>query len=247
MTFTNAYKGTKKLFVAGILSLAGSVCVLLSIVPGILGISAVFSGSIGGFFTGGFAALLLLLAGLLLPVIAYILKMVGLAQARYDEPEFYQGFLFATLALIFIVLDIVFSALNIGNAVTQGIIQTVYGTLDVVVAVYVISGIRNLARKLEDYKMAQNGSTLARYITIFYAAGLFATLISVLFGSDLIMELLAGILSFIISILNLVVYIIFLVYLGKAKKMLKNGKAGPSLEKMLHAEPETEKELVPEN
>ena len=29
--------------------------------------------------------------------------------------------------------------------------------------------------------------------------------------------------------------------------MLKNGKAGPSLEKMLPAEPENEKELVPEN
>ncbi len=224
MMYSKAYKGIRKLFVAGILSLAGSVCVWLAIIPGILGVSAAINGALGGFLAGGIGTLVFLLAGLLLPVIAYILKLVGLGQASNDDPLFHQGFLFAVLALIFILTETVLTAFNLGTGVVEGIIGTAYGVLDVVVAVYTIYGIQSLAEKLEDYKMVQKGSSLVKYITIFYAASLFATLLSVLFGSSMVMQLLAGFLSFITSILNLIIYIVFLVYLGRTKKMLRNAK-----------------------
>ena len=241
MTVTKAYKGIKKLFVAGILSLAGSVCGWLAIVPGILGISAVFQGSIGGFFAGGIVTLLLLLASLLLPIIAYILKLIGLEQARSDEPRFYQGFLFALLALILILLQTFFAAVNIGDAAVEGVINTTCGILDITVSVCAIYGIQALARRLEDYKMAHSGASLVRYITVFYAASLFATLLMALFGSDFLIAILAGLLSFITSILNLIYYIVFLVYLGRAKKMLKNGKDCSGLEKPVSADSIAEK------
>ena len=227
MSYLKAYKGIKKLFIAGILSLVGSFCIYLAILPGILGISAAFSGSLGGFFAGGIIALFLLLASLLLPVIAYVLEVVGLGQAEIDEREFHQGFLFAILALIFILVETLFTAFGIEGSVVNGIVETVANTLDVAVAVCVVGGIQNLSAKLENYKMVQNGSSLVRFITIFYAVNLFAILISVLFGSNIIMQLLAGLLAFITGLLNLVIYIIYLVYLGKAMKMLKRSKGRP--------------------
>lgn len=227
MTYPKAYKGVKKLFVAGILSLAGSVCVWLAVIPGILGISAAFKGSLGGFFAGGIITFVFLLAGLLLPIIAYILKLVGLEQARHEEAQFHQGFLFAILALIFILVDTVFSAWGIGGAVIEEVVGTAYGIFDIIVTVFVIRSIRTLAGKLKDARMVQRSSSLVWYVTVFYATGLFAGLLSVLFESSVVMQILAGMLSLIAGILNLIVYIIFLVFLGRAKKMLKNSMETP--------------------
>ena len=88
MKFTNAYQGVKKIFAAEILSLICSICATVTLALPVVGVIAAANNSQGGTVAslGGFAVLAI--ASMVLAIIAFIFKLIGVNKASKDEPSF---------------------------------------------------------------------------------------------------------------------------------------------------------------
>ena len=212
MRSPNAYKGVSKLFLAEILMLIGSV---VSIIAAIL-LLAAYSSDPNGLVEGAVATMgvssIVMVASSVLAVIGFVLNIVGLVQAKKDD----NGFKFALiLALICIALSIVSSILANVNPNVAGWMEFAVTIFELAVFEYVVLGIMSLANQLGDQGMASFGAKVRMLISILYIV----LLIIRLFSN--INVTFAGVVGVVVgAILELVVYIGYLIYLAKAKKML---------------------------
>ena len=220
MTFPNAFNGVKKLFTSEILKLIAAVCAIVAAVAGIIALAGVEADAVAAGVGGGIAATVFGVGAAVLLLIAYILKLIGLKKAGNDEPKFQQAFLLAIFALILSVVASILSSLNVGNGVVDDIVSIFAAIADILIVVFVIQGIQNLAEKLNQNGMAETGRKLLIIILVFYILGIVATLVVIIFGSNVATGVIAGILAVVAQVLKMVGYIVFLVYLGKAKNML---------------------------
>lgn len=220
MTFPNAFEGVKKLFTSEILKLIAAVCGIVAAVASIIALAGVEADAVAAGVGGGIAATIFGFGAAVLLLIAYILKLVGLKKAGNDEPKFQQAFLLAIFALILSVVSSILSALNVGNGIVDDIVAIFAAVADVVIVVFVIQGIRNLAEKLGQSGMDEAGRKLLIIILVFYILSIVASLVVIIFGSNVATGVIAGILAVVAQILKMVGYIVFLVYLGRAKNML---------------------------
>lgn len=215
MKFPNAFAGVKKIFSAEILSLICSVCTTVMLAMPVIGLIAVANKSSGGAAAslGGFAVLAI--AAMVLSIIAFIFKLLGIITASKDEQSFKISMY---LILAAIVASIVSGIFNSNSTVTS-IMAIVSDILNLGITVFIIQGIKNLAEKLGDEKMVKKGNTLYKYIVAIYALIIIAQIISMILqnGTGLIIVLVIIVIS---GILNLIQYILYLIYLSKAKKML---------------------------
>lgn len=234
MRFPSAYDGVKKLFTSQILSLIATVCSLIAGIAGLVAVSASLAatygeelgeaelGSMGGAFVGGgIVTILFGVAAAVLLVIAYILKLVGLKRAGNDEPRFQQAFLLAIFSLILNVAAVILRSFGASNGVVDDIVQLFGIVADIIITIMVIGGIQNLATRMGNQSIVDLGSKLLIIIIIVYVLSFIATLIPVFFGVNPGSAISTGIISVIGLILNIVAFIVFLVYLGKGKNMLK--------------------------
>ena len=211
MRFPNAYKGVSKLFLAEILMLIGAVVSIIAAVILLAAYSADPNGLIeGAVATMGVSSIALLAAGVL-AIIGFILNLVGLVQAKKDDGGFKIALIFA---LICIVLSIVSSILTTINPWLSGWMEFVVTIFELAVFEYVVLGIMSLSNQLGDQGMVSFGSKVRMLISILYIV----LLIIRLFGN--INVTFAGVVGIVGAILELVVYIGYLIYLAKAKKML---------------------------
>lgn len=220
MTFPNAFNGVKKLFTSEILKLIAAVCAIVAAVAGIIALAGVEADAVVAGVGGGIATVIFGVASAVLLLIAYILKLVGLKKAGNDEPKFQQAFLLAIFALILSVVASILSSLNVGNGVVDDIVSIFAAIADILIVVFVIQGIQNLAEKLNQNGMAETGRKLLIIILVFYILAIIATLVVIIFGANVATGVIAGILAVVAQVLKMVGYIVFLVYLGKAKNML---------------------------
>jgi len=217
MRFPNAYKGVSKLFLAEILSLIASI---VGVIAGVLALGVVAMEEVdpsavtdGVIAVGAGSAIIALVAGIVM-IIAFVLTLVGLVQAKKDDDGFKLALIFA---LICIVLSIVSSILTSVNPYVSGWMSFVVTIFELCVFEYVVIGIMSLSNQLGDQGMVSFGAKVRMLISILYII----LLIIRLFGN--INVAFAGVVSIIGAILELVVYIGYLIYLAKAKKMLANG------------------------
>ena len=99
MRFPNAAKGVKKLFVAEILGLIGVISTLVSIVYFIIsGVSGAAQENEGVLVGGALTFIILTVINLGVSLTAFILRIVGVVQARKDEESF-------STALAFIIIN----------------------------------------------------------------------------------------------------------------------------------------------
>jgi len=227
MKYPNAYAGVSKILTAQILKMIGSVCMIiggiaalvlaatLAVALGEEGAEAVAAGS-------GLVTVLFMVAGGVLAIIAYILNIVGLRQAGKDEDSFDSGFVVAIFALIISVATAIFSAVNLGGGIADNISQTISYICEIFIIFCVINGIGNLAVELGNEKLANTGRRLFIIVCLMVILSAIANLIPAFFGANPVFQAIQGGLSITSGILSIVGYIIYIIYLAKGKKMLKN-------------------------
>ena len=220
MTFPNAFRGVKKIFTAEILKLIGVACLLIAAVLTLLAAGSVAAGSDGGAVASGLGATVLLAAGAVLPIIGFIMNLVGLSQAGKDEDNFHTAFIVAIFALIIRVVSGIFTMLNVGGGVADNIANFISGICEIIVFVLVVNGVLSLADRLHKSELFGTASKLIICYVVPYGIAILAELIVIFFGVNETVATIEGIMLLVSSIFSMIAYIIYLVFLGKAKKML---------------------------
>ena len=233
MRFPNAFKGVSKMFTAEILKL---IAAGLLIAFGIAGLASsagaielavegvpVTEGMIEDNVNAGglLVAVILGVGAMILYIIAYIMNLVGMHQAGKDEDNFRNAFGVSIAVLIISIGTAVLTALNIGGNVPENIASTARTICEVIVMLLVVSGIMNLAEMCKDERMVKFGKTVSVLVLIFVIGAAVATFISIFFGRLEWAQHVEGILDIISGIALFIGYIIYIIYLGKAKKMLR--------------------------
>ena len=222
MTFPNAYHGVKKVFTAEILS---TIAAVLSLIIAIVAIVSVVSLGVGdgeAAVTAGLGTAGLLIAAGIIYIISYIMSLVGLYQAGKDEGNFKTAFYIMIFTLILAVITGVINAVSSGNGIADNITTAFSEVARIIVFVLVIQGVSVLADKLKDSEVYALGSKILIVVVIMYGISLVAKLIPVFFGISATSVIIEYILDLIAAVFSFVAFIIYLVYLGKAKNMLMN-------------------------
>ena len=215
MRFPNAALGVKRIFTAEILSLLAAILGALTVMGAAFtaGVSRVAIASSGNVASGaslaslGFTAIFGI-ATLVLTVIAFFMKLFGVNKANADESSF--GIAFA-LILISLVLSII-SAFLTGTI--GSVLNILSQILNLIITWAIVNGIRNLAVRLSDSAMEAQGKTVFTLLLCSYGLSIVAKLIS------LFAPAFASVLSVVALILQLVYYVLYLIFLSRAKKML---------------------------
>lgn len=237
MRFPNAYKGISKMFVAEILKLiaaglivAGSIATIFSGVGSVIG-AAIENADvteqqldqmitapgalIAGIVMGGIAMLLF--------IIAYILNLVGLGQASRDEDNLRNAFIVSIVVLIVSIISAIITSTNVASGTGGDIAQVVRTVAEIFVMISVIIGVQNLARALGDRGEQVLGNRLLTVITISLIVSAVATFISIFFNNS-VMQTVDGILGIIAGVAMIVAYIMYIIFLGKARRILREGR-----------------------
>ena len=217
MRFPNAASGVKKIFTAEILALISEILLLFAGVLVVIALAAANTngneslalGTLAGFAIFGFGATVI-------AIIAFILKIVGISQASKDENSFKTAII---CLIIGIVGSLVYSIFQTSSPTVASIGNLIYQLMNLFVTIFVISGIIKLADQLNDGVVSAKGSTLLKLITVIYALTIIANIIVLILGGYAV-SIVAAIIYLIALILTVVQYIMYLVYLANAKKML---------------------------
>ncbi len=216
MRFPNAANGVKKLFTAEILSLISTVAMIIAICLAVVAAAGSNAQNVtSGTVAAGMGTIILVAAAAVLVIIAGILALIGLIQASKDEVAFKTALIATIISLVAAVIMGIFSRYS----VVQSICQCITNIMSVVVTVFVIQGIINLAGRLKEREIAAKGKTLMTILIVIFALAFVASLISAIFGGALASTI-AGIIALVALVLDLIGYIIYLTLLAKAKKML---------------------------
>ena len=219
MTYPNAFSGVKKLHTAMILNLISIVCgivvAILLLVSGsaVLGFSDLADGA-----AFGILAFVVGVAAAVLAIIAFIMQIIGLKQAGVDDRSFYTAFVFAVIALVLTVVAAIFSILNVANGFGDDIANIFTKVSSIVVAAFVINGVRNLAEALGKDSMAQRAKKVAILQAVIICLSIIANIILLFTGEAA--TIISTIFALISAVLMIVFTIVYLIFLGKAQRML---------------------------
>ncbi|MBQ6153615.1 MAG: hypothetical protein IJJ15_07710 [Ruminococcus sp.] len=220
MQFPNAEKGIKKIFASAVLEIIGAAGMVISAFITLVIAAMIEQGSVGeDSVTGliGLIGIIGLAVSLILTLIAKILSIVGYAQASKDEGSFKIA-ISVSIAIIAVgILYLIFY----NHEVLSNIISQIMDLLSLIVVIYVIQGIINLAEAIGDAKIIKRGKTLFILITILYGLTCVSNLIAAIF-KDETASIIASSISLVAELFGTIQLIIYIVFLGKAKKMLKN-------------------------
>ena len=212
MKLPNARNGVQKLFVAEILVLIATLLLLVSAVFfGVLiteykAIGHITAG-MGGVATGG---MITLFGGVILPIIALILNLVGLRQASKDEPSYMnKAFWCAIWMLILAVIVSVMRGTGWGGA---PFFNTISRILEICVMVFTILGVSEVTQNISRQDVADMGPKIITISVIAMVLAIIASIVGHFIG---------GVAAIISLICMLVAYVVYLVFLGRAAGALK--------------------------
>ena len=222
MTFSNAYHGVKKVFTAELLKLFGGVCLLIAAVLGALAVGAAADGAATGAGVSGIGSIVFIAAGFVLPIIGYIMNLVGLHQAGKDEDGFKTAFTISIFALIIAVVAGILTAFNVGNGIADNIATIVQRICEIFIFVLVVGGVANLADRLGKTQMIGKASTVLTIFIVCWVINILASLVDVIFGVNDTTTTITSIAGIVVAVFSIIGYIVYLVFLGKAKNMLRD-------------------------
>ena len=224
MKFPNAYNGSKKLFIAELISLIAAILLIVGAFVALGSIKTVDENTIDAAVGGVLGGAGIMLAAGIAAVVAFIIQLVGINACAKDEPTF-KSALYAILAGI--VASIASSAVSGKSAMLGSIFSAVSSLASMIAIVFVIKGFMKLADQLGRSDVSSSGKTVM-YATI----GLLAVSIILTFVSGLITPAeiktaadessakTGEIISLIASALSIIQSIIYLIFLKKSKDML---------------------------
>lgn len=211
MKYPNASDGVNKIYMSEILALAASVIVVICSVIAMLGFDdpdlenlVIIMGVI-------------IICALGLFVAGYILQIVGIVRASKDEPAFKVSVIAIVAALITTILEAVFY----GNHVGSFIVEIAGDVSKFFLVHYIIHGIMHIAEHLERPDMIKKGNFIFRIIYIAIGFEVIVRIFELIFGKE-VGEQLSMPFGVAANILQVAEYFMFLIYVGRANKMLKN-------------------------
>ena len=226
MKLTNAYEGVKKLFTSEILNLISQLCLFLAGIGAVITLASltieedtveIQSAAAGG----GIMMVIFLFAAGVLTIIAVILKLLGMRTAGADEKDFSDGFILAVFALILTLVSSALSSINGGNNVFDDIATALASLLQIGAMMYVTRGIVKLAYRMNNQKVANMGNRIFILYSVILFVGIILRVVSAFFYGPSVITTAAAVILLLSGIVSAVAYILYVVFLGKAKKMLQ--------------------------
>ena len=219
MKFPNAAKGVKKIFNAEIISLIAALIGGAGLVLGLIGASKETGESVGTTLLAVSGALLIV-SGIAL-LVAGIMNIVGFIQAAKDEEGIKRAVLCTLFSAPFAFVAAFFENQTgfLGGLGT--VLSSIATVLNMLVALFMIGGLMNLSAKCNRHDMVKRGHSILTTIVVSYLITL-ALSILIRFGAYT-SSFGAGVinwLSGLSALFTVFIYVLELIYLAKAKKML---------------------------
>ena len=225
MRFPNAAKGVKNIFTAQILQLIGSICEIIGLVIVISGgATAILSkGSDAGLVAAlsqMAGASIFLIAFSVLALIAFIMQIVGIVNAKKDEESFKSALICLIIGIIAPIVGALFARVS---PVIMSLCSSVGNLMGLFVTIFIITGIIKLADQLNNGEVSTKGSNILKIIIVIAGLSLILSIVSSFMLTNPAILVIAMILLAISLVLSLIQYIMFLTLLSQAKKMLNEG------------------------
>ena len=216
MTFPKAHKGSKKIFLAQLLTVIGTFVSIFTAFISIF-IYALLKESMSDNETliNLFVVALPLLT-IVVTIIGFLLAIIGILNASGDDENFKVALYSTLFGVILSILSVFLTNQSNGIGSMINLLIVLTGFLS---TIYVIQGIRSLALKLNHPEMDKTGNRLYTFFSVLYVLQTFGD-VAILVLTDTDAMVIAAILQLFIGVLALVQYIFYLLYLAKAKKML---------------------------
>ena len=215
MRFPNAFRGIKKIWLAELLMLLAAVIGIVLIVVIAANSTLVGEEIVVNEDAVRTPAAILGIGTALIALVAFVLNLLGLINARKDDSAF-------SIALFVTLLGIVASVISSIWSGNQGLVKwmdTVLTICSLFASYYVLTGIANLAEQYPDEAtkaLALKSRTLLE--GTFCATAIFKLIINIFKIQD--GSTIYTILSIVALVLELVSYVLYLRALSKGKKML---------------------------
>lgn len=214
MKYPNAAKGLQMIVIAEFIALAASVIAVIISVFALPSVEAPEQ-----FYVFG-AISVIMLATVVLYIAAYVLELFGIVRASKDEPAFkvslyaiIAGMILTVLSGIFYENETINFILSIGLDVAQFFLVH-----------YIIHGIMHLSEHLGRHEVSKKGTHIFRVIYIGIIFEVIVRIIELIYGREH-GEALAQPFEVVANILKTAEYILFLIYIIKGHKLLKESKA----------------------
>lgn len=212
MKFPHAYKGVKLIFVAEIIAIVVSVLALISSIFVSIGSAAAAS------------ATLILVSGIV-GIVVFVIQLVGLFQGARESREFRIALWITLIGIIASLVSAILQSIEATKGLSPilfAVLTTVAAVADLLVVIFVLFGISTLAESLGNGEMSERGRRLAMYVIVIY-------IISLIFGfipgfSVYVnpgVRLLFSIFAITSAVLEIVIYVLTLIYLHNAIEMLE--------------------------
>lgn len=199
MAHENARAGFSKLFTAQILSIIAACCSLLTLIPGI---GTVLGGAAMG----------------ILGLIAYIMTLVGLNQAGKDEELVKSAFTLSIFLLILGVASGVLLAIFPSMTWISSVVNILSTIINLVIIHHVLFGGANLNSALTD-KAAGTWKAVLIIIVLDILVAIGIVICGVITNETAggIVAIIVIVLTLVDAVLDVVSYIMYLTFLGRAK------------------------------
>ena len=217
MKYPNAYAGIKKIFVSQILEIISVILFLIgmiAVIAGAVSLTGETEVAAAGLVTAG-VGVILAIAGSIIAIIALILNLIGLNKAKKDEKNFQYAFWFVIIGL---AATIITTFVQTANPWLAGWLEFVGTVMTVCAIEYSIVAIINLASAVGNESVEKLGRFSRILVTILWVV----VVIMRVWRNELAANsTVSNIVAIVYLILELLVYILYIVLLSKAKKMLQ--------------------------
>lgn len=213
MTFPKAERGIKIVFFAQISFMLASVFSTASAIGNMINYYIYINFPkeellLAPFLIIAILAVIFLLAG-------FALTIIGVLKASGENENFKVALYSILFGVALSIIGMIWSGDNAVGTIT-GLLTTLTSFLAII---YVIQGIRSLSLKLDKKEMDQTGSRLYTLFSVFYVIETCSN-IAILIFNDNSSFIIVSLLQIFFNIMSVVQYLIFMLYLRKAIKML---------------------------
>ena len=213
MTFPKAERGIKIVFLAQISFMLASVFSTASAIGNMINYYIYINFPkeellLAPFLIIAILAVIFLLAG-------FALTIIGVLKASGEDENFKVALYSILFGVALSIIGMIWSGDNAVGTIT-GLLTTLTSFLAII---YVIQGIRSMSLKLDKPEMEQTGSKLYTLFSVFYVIETCSN-IAILIFNDNSSFIIVSLLQIFFNIMSVMQYLIFMLYLRKAIKML---------------------------
>ena len=221
MRFPNAAKGVKKIFTAEILLLIAAIAAGITSILLITAYASYTANSDAGAIWSSLGFLIFGTAMLVLLIVGGILNIVGYIQAAMDEDGFKNAIVCMVFSIIFGAVAVCFQASTGFLGWLGTVMNLISQVLQLFVIVFSIGGIMRLSEKYRRDDMVKKGVTMLNIIKWLYIIYFVLLIMTRVFRESAVANTIILILTVVSLILSAIQYVLYLVYLSSASKMLK--------------------------